>query len=96
MTADEAVRILRDLMVDLDREWLCVINMDANEKPINFYITSTRNINCSLASAMQTFKTSLLCNAKKIMLLHGHPSGSVEPSGRIGILPSDFLLRENC
>ncbi len=81
MTADEAVRILRDLMVDLDREWLCVINMDANEKPINFYITSTGNINCSLASAMQTFKTSLLCNAKKIMLLHNHPSGSVEPSG---------------
>ena len=80
MTAVEAVRMLRDLMVDLDREWFCVINLDADETPINYYIVSMGDITSAMASAMQTFKASLLCNARKIIAMHNHPSGNLEPS----------------
>ncbi len=75
-----AAVMLRDLMKRLDREWLCVVNLDTRNKPINFNIVSIGNVNSSIADLSNIFKAAILSNASQIMLAHNHPSGDCSPS----------------
>lgn len=85
---DAAVNVMADMMRDLDREMVAVINLDARNRPINFNIVSIGSINSSLAPIQNIMKSGILCNASSIMLMHNHPSGEVEPS------PQDINLTE--
>ena len=77
----EAARdVMRDVLKDLDREMVCVVNMDNKMKPINYNVVSIGSIDQSMVPIQNVFKSSILSNATSIMLLHNHPSGDVTPS----------------
>ncbi|MGI5892470.1 MAG: DUF5688 family protein [Bacillota bacterium] len=77
----EAVRdVMRDVLKDLDREMVCVVNLDNKMKPINYNVVSIGSIDQSMVPIQNVYKSSILSNAASIMLLHNHPSGDVSPS----------------
>ena len=75
-----AAAVMRDMLKELDREWVCVVNMDNHLKPVNFNIVSIGSINQSLAPIQNILKSGILSNCSNIMLMHNHPSGDNEPS----------------
>lgn len=77
---DKAVQVMADALKDLDREMVCIVNMDTKNRPINFNVVSIGSINESMVPMQNIFKAALLSNSARIMLLHTHPSGVAEPS----------------
>jgi DNA repair protein RadC len=63
-----------------DREVVCVLNMKPNGQCINMNIASMGAVNHVAISPREIFKSAILANATHIILVHNHPSGSVEPS----------------
>ena len=76
----DAAMVMRDVLKALDREWVCVVNMDNHLKPVNFNVVSIGSINASLAPVQNILKSAMLSNCNNMMLLHNHPSGETEPS----------------
>lgn len=76
----DAAMVMRDVLKELDREWVCVVNMDNHLKPVNFNVVSIGSINASLAPVQNILKSAMLSNCNNMMLLHNHPSGETEPS----------------
>lgn len=74
------VEALGKELCEMDREVMCVINMKTNSVPINCSIVSMGTLNASLVSPRELFKSSILSNAASVVLVHNHPSGSLEPS----------------
>lgn len=79
-TADDACNLLGGHISEMDREVLCMINLDSQLRPINCSIVSMGTVNCTVINIKEIFKTALLSNAYGIMILHNHPSGSLNPS----------------
>lgn len=77
---EKAIQVMADVLRDLDREMVCIVNMDIKNRPINFNVVSIGSINGSLVPMQNIFKAALLSNSANIMLLHTHPSGDSEPS----------------
>lgn len=80
LNASDAVDVMRDVLKELDREWVCVINLDNHLKPVNFNVVSIGSINLSLAPVQNILKSGLLSNCNRLILLHNHPSGELTPS----------------
>ena len=76
----DAIEVFKDILKELDREWVIVVNLDTQLKPINFSVVSVGSINASLAPVQNILKSAILSNANQIMLIHNHPSGSISPS----------------
>jgi len=76
----KVVQVMREAMKDFDREMVCVVNLDAKMRPINYHVVSIGDINASVVPVRNVFKTAILSNAVGIMLLHNHPSGDISPS----------------
>ena len=79
-TPYDAVRVIGDMLRDLDREHLCVINLKADLTPVNCNIVSVGNIDGSPACPALIVKSAILSNVPNIIVLHNHPSGNVKPS----------------
>ena len=77
---DQAVNIMGELMKDLDREMVAVVNLDTKHRPLNYNIVSIGSLNASLAPIQNIMKSGILSNAAAIILVHNHPSGSPTPS----------------
>ena len=76
----DAVRLVRELLQSYDREAVVIVNLDTRAKPINFNIVSVGTLSASLAHPREIMKSAVLSNAASVMLIHNHPSGSIEPS----------------
>lgn len=79
-TPAQVVEALGKELCEMDREVMYVINMKTNSVPINISLVSMGTLNASLVSPRELFKSSILSNAASILILHNHPSGSLEPS----------------
>lgn len=79
---EAAVDVMRDILKGLDREWLCVVNLDNHLKPVNFNVVSIGSVNESLAPIQNIMKSAILCNCNHLILLHNHPSGDISPSAQ--------------
>lgn len=77
---EDAVALVGEYLCEFDREVLCVINMKADGTPINCHFASMGAVDQSVAHPRELFKSSILSNAAKLMLLHNHPSGMLMPS----------------
>ncbi len=75
-----AVEVLYDLLHDMDRELLIVVNLKADMTPINMNIASIGTVNASLSSPRELLKSAVLSNAAATMIFHNHPSGNLTPS----------------
>lgn len=75
-----AAKVMAGALAEMDREYCCVVNLDGSNHPINFNIVSIGDINHAYVPVQNIFKSAILSNATSIMLLHNHPSGSLNPS----------------
>ncbi len=79
-TAQKAIEVMAEYLVQMDREYCCVINMDAANHPINFNIVSIGDTNHAPVPIQNLFKSAILSNASSILILHNHTGGSLTPS----------------
>ena len=79
-TPEKAVSVLAPVLAELDREEVCVVNLDGKGRPINFNIVSIGSINASLVIGREVYKSAVLSNAARVILLHNYPSSSLAPS----------------
>lgn len=91
-TPEDAVSLLGELLCEMDREVLCVINLKSDGTPINCNFASMGAINQAIAEPRELFKSAILSNAATMILLHNHPSGRLEPSKEDTIM-TDRLLK---
>ena len=75
-----AAEVMSDVLAQMDREYVCVVNLDVKNRPINFNIVSIGDIDTAIAPLQNIFKSAILSNSTRIMLMHNHPSGDMTPS----------------
>jgi len=80
ISPQDAVDVIGKELCEMDREVLCVINLKADNTPINCHFASIGALNQTLAHPRELFKSSILSNAASMILLHCHPSGNLNPS----------------
>lgn len=88
----EAVSLVGELLCEMDREVVCVINLKTDGTPINCNFASMGAINQAIAEPRELFKSAILSNAAKMILVHNHPSGTLEPSKEDTVM-TDRLLK---
>ena len=76
----QAAEVMSDVLAQMDREYVCVVNLDIKNRPINFNIVSIGDIDAAIAPPQNIFKSAILSNSARIMLMHSHPSGDLTPS----------------
>lgn len=79
-TSEDAVEAVADYLRELDREHVVIINLDSKSRPINYHVASVGGISNSVFDVPSIFKTAILSNASRIIMLHNHPSGDLETS----------------
>ena len=79
-TPRKASEMMAGMLSTMDREYLCVVNLNARLQPINFNIVSIGSLDSAPAPVSNIFKSAILSNASGIILLHNHPSGDPKPS----------------
>jgi len=77
---ENAVDKMKELLVEMDREVMLVLNLTTKSRVINYSKVSLGSINQTIISAREVFKVAILSNAAAIILMHNHPSGDVRPS----------------
>ena len=77
---EAAVRVLGEWLSEMDRELFCVVNLNTNLTPINMNVVSMGTLNTVYVNPRETMKSAILSNAAYLMLVHNHPSGSLNPS----------------
>lgn len=77
---EDAVRLVTDVIRDMDREFLCLVNLKMDGTPVNCSILSIGTMDSALINVRELMKVSVLSNSAAILLLHNHPGGSLEPS----------------
>lgn len=77
---EDAIAALGELLCELDREVVCVINLKSDGTPLNCHFASMGAVNYSLVCPRELFKSSILSNAASMILIHNHPSGTLSPS----------------
>ena len=90
--ADSAALFMADILKDLDREWVCVLNLDSKMRPINFNVVSIGSIDRAIVPIQNIMKSGLLSGAANILLLHTHPSGDPTPSSEDLMLTKKAVL----
>jgi DNA repair protein RadC len=78
--SDAVVAILRDELLNADREKLVCLTLNAKNIVIGINIVSVGTLTASLASGREIFKSAILVNAAAIILSHNHISGDPTPS----------------
>lgn len=79
-TPEDAIRVMGEWMKGLDREVVCVVNLQTDLRPINMNIVSMGVLDQSMIHPREIFKSAILSNAHSMLMLHNHPSGSLQPS----------------
>lgn len=77
---ETAAKLVRNMLQDWDREVFIVVNFQTDGVPININIVSTGSVNATLATPREILKSIVLSNAARVMLVHNHPSGTLNPS----------------
>jgi len=91
ISPQDAVDVIGKELCEMDREVLCVINLKADNTPINCHFASIGALNQTLAHPRELFKSSILSNAANMILLHCHPSSNLQPSKEDTILTDRMI-----
>lgn len=79
-TPQDAIDVLADAMRELDREMVCVINMDTKLRAISYNISSIGNLSSSVVEISNVFKTAILTNAAGILAVSSASETSRNPA----------------
>jgi len=85
-----AVELSSKFLSEFDREVVCVLNLNAEGKPLNLNIVSIGTFNTAVISSKDVMKSSILSNATAFIVLHCHPTGNPRPS-RADLLTTEKL-----
>lgn len=66
---ESAIKVMGEVMKDLDREVLGIINLKTDDTPINCHIVSVGTLNGSLAEPREMLKASILSNAASMIMI---------------------------
>lgn len=77
---ESAIAVVGELLYEMDREVVCIINLKSDGTPINCNFASMGAINQAIAEPRELFKSAVLSNAASMIMVHNHPSGNLEPS----------------
>ena len=77
---DDVVAILRDELLQADREKLICLMLNTKNVVIGMDIVSVGSLSASIGHPREIFKAAILKNAAAIILAHNHPSGDPSPS----------------
>ena len=66
------IKVLGEWLEGMDRELVCVLNLQADLKPINMNIVSMGALNEAQVHPREVMKSAILSNAACMMLLHNH------------------------
>lgn len=72
---EDAVNFIKNVIKDLDKEILIVINLSVKGQVINASICSIGTIDRTITSIVEILKTSIFSGSNRIILIHNHPSG---------------------
>lgn len=72
--------LLREEIIDQDREHFWVIGLANNNRLMFVELISLGTVNKTLVEPMEVFSLALQKRAVKIILCHNHPSGELKPS----------------
>lgn len=89
---EAAIRVMNEFLSQMDRELFCIVNLQSDLKPINMNIVSVGALNEALVHPREISKSAVLSNASSMMLIHNHPSGSLNPSQE-DIVTTDRLVQ---
>jgi DNA repair protein RadC len=62
------------------KEHFCVFFLDTQNHITGKEVISIGTLNASLIHPRETFRTAILKNCASVIIVHNHPSGSLEPS----------------
>lgn len=79
-TPEKAVSVLAPVLAELDREEVCVVNLDGKGRPINFSVVSIGSVNTSFVTGRELYKSAILSNAAAMIMLHNHPLSDLKMS----------------
>ena len=79
-SCEKAINLIGEELSQCDREYVAVINLASDLRPINCSIVSIGTLNRSLVAPGDMVKTAILSNAANMLMIHTHPSGNLEPS----------------
>lgn len=89
---EDAIAVVGEVLSEMDREVVCVINLKADGTPINCNFVSMGAVNQAMAEPREIFKSTILSNAVSMIMVHNHPSGNLEPS-RADTVMTDRILK---
>ena len=72
--------LLRENKIDRNREHFWTISLDNVHKILNIELVSLGTVNETLIAPMEVFSVPLQKRAVKLILIHNHPSGEIQPS----------------
>lgn len=79
-TPADVIHLAGEQLRDMDREVVCVINLKADNTPINCHFASVGALDYSMAHPRELLKAGILSNAAGVILAHNHVSGNLLPS----------------
>lgn len=88
---EDAVKLLGEEMSQLDREVICILHLKTDGTPISCTFASMGAIDRSIAHPRELIKAAVLANASSMIILHSHPSGSLEPSMEDSVLTDRMI-----
>ena len=72
--------LLRENKINQDREHFWVIGLSHSNRLLFIELVSKGTVNKTLVEPMEVYSLALQKRAVKVMLVHNHPSGELEPS----------------
>jgi DNA repair protein RadC len=81
-------RLVQPVFMGLDREHLWRVDLDARDGLLGAELVSIGTVNSAPCHPREVFSRAIACGASRIVLVHNHPTGVLEPS------PSDLQAME--
>jgi DNA repair protein RadC len=72
--------LIREDKIDRDREHFWIVGLATDHRILFIELVSLGSVNSTIAEPMEVFSLALQKRAVKIILVHNHPSGGVQPS----------------
>lgn len=91
-TPEDATRLMGETLCEMDREVVCVLNLNSAGKPINCNVVSMGALDSAIAHPREILKSTFLSNASSIVLIHNHPSGKLTPS-KVDVILTDRMKK---
>ena len=79
-TSEDVIHLVGEQLCGMDREVVCVINLKADNTPINCHFASVGALDYSMAHPRELLKAGILSNAAGMILAHNHTTGNLIPS----------------